>query len=57
MDAHGHGTAETPSAHHVEEGNYRIEGLVFQMPGEWTVDVQIESGGESEGLSIEIDVE
>lgn len=57
MEAHGHGTEKDPSVQYVEKGRYHVEGLVFQMPGEWRLDVQITVGDESEGVSFEIGVE
>ncbi len=37
-------------------GRYRAEGLLLARPGRWEVDFDVRSGGESERLTHEIDV-
>lgn len=57
MSAHGHGTESPPTVMEMENGHYHVEDLVFQMPGEWTMDVTITMDGETESVSFELDVE
>lgn len=43
MPAHGHGLPTAPKVANVEgAGNYLIEGLRFNMPGEWELRLTIE---------------
>lgn len=57
MAGHGHGSESTPETKDLGQGRYRISDLVFQMPGDWSLDIQIDVGAESESLSIEFGVE
>ena len=42
MPAHGHGLPTQPEfAEYLGSGDYKIEGMHFQMPGEWEVDFVI----------------
>jgi hypothetical protein len=37
MPAHGHGLPSTPAVRRVGPGNFLVEGLLFNMPGEWVL--------------------
>jgi cytochrome c peroxidase len=44
MPSHGHGLPTRPEVTaHLDEGRYRIEGLRFNMPGDWTLVVEVEA--------------
>lgn len=46
MPQHGHGLPTQPQVSGpLGDGTYLIEGLKFQMPGWWVVDVTVEAGG------------
>ncbi len=36
------------------DGRYRVEGMVFQMPGRWEITFDVRAGEESERLSHEL---
>jgi hypothetical protein len=44
MIGHGHGLPSQPIVtKHLKNGNYLIEGLLFNMSGEWTLDFYIQT--------------
>jgi hypothetical protein len=45
MPAHGHGLPTRPRARPVGGGRYLIEGVKFQMPGEWYLELRITHRG------------
>src|SRR6185503_18430879 len=45
MPGHGHGLPTVPVARAIGGGVYALEGMQFQMPGDWYVELQIESAG------------
>jgi len=51
MPAHKHGMNYTPKIVAGVDGRYRVEGLVFHMPGEWELVLDVRSGGEMERLT------
>ena len=47
MPQHGHGMPTAPAmTEYLGDGQYKIDGMRFQMPGWWTVNVSIEVDGE-----------
>ncbi len=42
MPAHGHGSNTTPVVSELGGGNYRVDDLVFEMPGNWEVRLEVE---------------
>jgi len=49
MPQHGHGLPTRPQvAGHLGEGRYRIEGLRFNMPGWWVLEIGIDAGAGSD---------
>lgn len=53
MPAHGHGLPTQPQVTaDLGGGDYRVEGLRFQMNGEWQVDFTIQAGGLSDIASV-----
>ena len=38
------------------EGRYRVDGMVFRMPGRWELSIDVRAGEESERLSHELEV-
>jgi hypothetical protein len=50
MPGHGHGLPTAPVARAVGGGEYALEGMRFQMPGDWYVELQIESGGRRDSV-------
>ena len=49
MPAHGHGLPTEPQAVPTNtDGEYRIEGLKYSMPGEWVLGFLLHSGSEQD---------
>lgn len=47
MKAHGHGLPTVPVlSPTAKKGHYRIDGLKYSMPGEWTVGFKVNMGGQ-----------
>jgi hypothetical protein len=46
MPEHNHGLPTKPQVTPLGGGDYRVEGMKFQMPGWWTVTVTVEAGGQ-----------
>jgi hypothetical protein len=41
----------------VPGGGYRVEGLMFHMPGRWEVVVEVRAGGKTERLVLSVIIE
>jgi len=54
MPDHRHGMNYRPTIVSVGEGRYRVEGMVFHMPGRWEINMDVRAGEESERLSHEL---
>ena len=53
MPAHGHGLPTQPAVTaDLGGGNYRVEGLRFQMVGEWVVDFTIQAAGRTDTAAV-----
>jgi hypothetical protein len=50
MPDHGHGMPTVPVARALGDGAYALEGMQFQMPGDWYVELQIESAGRRDSV-------
>jgi hypothetical protein len=49
MPAHGHGMPTQPEVTaDLGGGDYRVEGMAFQMGGYWVIDVTVTAGGETD---------
>ncbi|HEX6473465.1 MAG TPA: FixH family protein, partial [Candidatus Limnocylindria bacterium] len=49
MPAHGHGMPTQPEVTaDLGSGDYRVEGMAFQMGGYWIVDVTVTAGDETD---------
>ena len=59
MPAHGHGMNNAPEVKQQEPGRFRAEGMMFHMPGEWELQLQLSRKGNArtEGLMYSIVVE
>ena len=51
MPAHKHGMNYAAKIVGGVDGRYRVEGMLFHMPGDWEVVFDVRSGGETERLS------
>jgi hypothetical protein len=51
MPDHKHGMNYRPTIVPGGEGRYRVDGLVFHMPGYWEVSFDVRTGEESERLT------
>ena len=51
MPAHKHGMNYAAKIVPGVDGRYRVEGLVFHMPGDWELVFDVRSGGETERLT------
>jgi hypothetical protein len=53
MPAHGHGLPTQPAVTaDLGGGDYRVEGLRFQMVGEWVLDFTIQAGGQTDTAAV-----
>ncbi len=53
MPEHKHGMNYRPTIVSLGDGRYRVEGMVFHMPGRWEINIDVRAGEESERLSHE----
>ncbi|MFZ5779093.1 MAG: FixH family protein [Pseudomonadota bacterium] len=53
MPEHRHGMNYRPTIVALGEGRYRVDGMVFHMPGRWEITLDVRAGEESERLSHE----
>jgi hypothetical protein len=51
MPDHKHGMNYRPTIVPGGEGRYRVDGLVFHMPGHWELSIDVRAGEESERLT------
>jgi len=56
MPGHGHGLPTSPLARAVGGGEYVIEGMQFQMNGDWYVELRIQAGGREDTLRIDFTI-
>jgi len=54
MPDHPRGMDSRPTIIAGKDGRYRVEGLVFHMPGRWELNFDVRSGEETERLSHDI---
>lgn len=54
MPEHRHGMNYRPTIVPAGDGRFRVEGLVFHMPGRWELDIDVRAGSETERLTHEI---
>jgi YtkA-like protein len=52
MPAHGHGLPTEPVAVSRGRGRYELQGMMFQMPGRWYVQLQIHAAGRLDTIRI-----
>lgn len=50
MPGHGHGMNYKPSVKPAGDGRYRVEGMMFHMPGQWELAFELREGGRTERL-------
>jgi hypothetical protein len=51
MAEHKHDTNRAPTLQSMGSGRYRVEGLMFDMPGNWELAFDVRSGGEIQRLT------
>ena len=51
MPEHKHGMNYAATVQGGDNGRYRVEGLLFHMPGSWEVAFDVRSGGETQRLT------
>jgi hypothetical protein len=56
MPEHGHGMNYRPSVTRLPDGHWRVEGLLFQMPGSWELRLDVRMADRTERLRQTIDV-
>jgi hypothetical protein len=56
MPGHGHGLPTSPVARAVGGGDYVIEGMQFQMNGDWYIELRIHAGGREDTLRIDFTI-
>jgi hypothetical protein len=55
MPEHNHGLPTQPQVTAaLGNGDYRVEGMKFQMPGWWTVTVQVAAGGQQDTVTFNL---
>ena len=50
MPAHGHGMNYKPSVKPAGDGRFRVEGLMFHMPGQWELVFELRESGRVERI-------
>jgi hypothetical protein len=56
MPGHGHGLPTAPQARALGGEDYALEGMQFQMTGDWYVELEIQAGGRSDTLRIDFTI-
>jgi hypothetical protein len=55
MPAHGHGLPTSPRVtEYLGNGDYLVEGMKFQMGGEWLMDVTITADGQTDAVHFNV---
>ncbi|WP_421998956.1 hypothetical protein [Reyranella sp.] len=54
MPEHKHGMNYRPTIVSLGEGRFRVDGMIFHMPGRWEISFDVRAGEESERLSHEV---
>ncbi len=54
MPAHQHGLNYTPKVTALDEGKFRIDDLLFHMPGLWELQVDLDFNGQSVSYTSEL---
>ena len=54
MPAHNHGLPTMPQVTEVGNGDYRVDGVKFQMPGQWTMTVDVDAGGVRDAVTFNL---
>ena len=54
MPEHNHGLPTKPLVAAGADGDYRVEGIKFQMPGWWTITVTVEEGGRRDSATFNL---
>jgi hypothetical protein len=58
MPAHGHGLPTVPQiTDYLGDGNYRVEGMKFNMPGAWVITFTIEMDGQEDTVTFDADLQ
>jgi hypothetical protein len=57
MPEHDHGMNTRPRVVAQQDGSYRVEGLLFHMPGRWELYFDVSSGGSTERAQVEVNLE
>ena len=57
MPAHGHGMNTQPEVVAGKEGDYRVDGMLFHMAGEWVITVEVGRQGKMERASFPVQIE
>lgn len=53
MPEHRHGMNYRPTVVSLGDGRFRVDGMIFHMPGRWELSLDVRDGEESERLSHE----
>jgi hypothetical protein len=57
MPEHGHGMNRKPTVERAADGRFRIEGMLFHMPGLWQLYLDVTSGALTERAQVDVDLE
>ena len=58
MPAHMHGMPTAPAVTRtLGNGDYLVEGMQFQMPGHWKVDIEIDAAGQTDRISLNFNLQ
>lgn len=56
MPAHGHGMNRVPKVTRQGDGSFKVEGMLFHMPGHWELYFDISHGGKTERAQFDVDL-
>lgn len=54
MPLHNHGLPTAPEVTELGAGDYRVEGMKFQMSGHWTVTVKVDAGELQDAVTFDV---
>jgi len=57
MPAHGHGSSAVPVVQGVGGGSYHATELVYTMPGQWELRVDVSAGAGDDQFAVPLDVQ
>jgi hypothetical protein len=56
MPAHQHGMTLAPRIEPISDGQFRVTGMLFHMPGHWEIYIDVIKDGEKERARFEVEI-